>query len=63
MVDRMGVVVLLAHLVIFIMVLGAYVYSMAKGHPDDSLKTYLGMMMAYWFGAIGKDMLKSKDKN
>lgn len=58
--DRMGVVVLLAHLTITLAVLIIYAIGSIQGHGDETLKTLLFVIMGYWFGAIGKDQLTKK---
>jgi hypothetical protein len=58
--DRMGVLVLMAHLVITLAVIVVYAISMIKGQADETSRTLLFMIMAYWFGAIGKDQINKK---
>jgi hypothetical protein len=59
-IDRMGVLVLMAHLIITLAVIVVYAISMLKGQADETSRTLLFMIMAYWFGAIGKDQLNKK---
>jgi hypothetical protein len=62
--DKMGVVILMAHLVITLSVIGAYLFTVYIGKPDEGLKIAIPIIIGYWFGAIGKDQLtKKKDDN
>lgn len=58
-----GVLYVTSHIIIFVVILGCYMYTLATGHPDNDLKGYVGMMLAYWFGAVGMDKIKGKDNN
>jgi K+ transporter len=62
-IDRMGVFVLMSHLVITLAVLVIYAVGSIQGHGDETLKTLLFVIMGYWFGAIGKDQLSKKKDN
>jgi uncharacterized membrane protein YfcA len=62
-IDRMGVYVLMSHLVITLAVIGAYLYTLYKGTPDEALKTALTIIIGYWFGAMGNNALRSKKAN
>jgi hypothetical protein len=57
-VNGMGVFYLVAHLIITLAILGAYVYSLAIGHPDETSKVLLYTIVGYWFGAVGFDKIK-----
>lgn len=54
----MGVYVLLAHLIITLAFIGVYTYTLFIGHEDDTLRTILTVIVGYWFGAMGKDMIR-----
>lgn len=59
-VDRMGVLVLMAHLIITLAFIGIYGYSLFSGHEDDTLRTILTVIVGYWFGAMGNDAIKQR---
>lgn len=48
-----------AHLIITVAILAAYVYSVAVGAPDETLKLALTVIVGYWFGATGDKMRKA----
>jgi TctA family transporter len=56
--NRMGVLYLMAHLLITLVVIGGYIYSMHNGQPDETLKGMVILIMGYWFGAVGMDKIK-----
>lgn len=56
-IDKMGVLVLMAHLVITLAFILIYAYTVVNGHEDETIKTILMVIVGYWFGAIGKDAL------
>lgn len=58
--DRMGLLLVMSHLVITLAILGIYAYSMVSGLQDDTLKTILTVIIGYWFGAMGNDAIKEK---
>lgn len=60
--NKMGVLVLMAHLIITLVVLGIYAFTLFSGQEDDTLRTILTVIVGYWFGAMGKDMLKPATK-
>lgn len=54
----------MAHLLISLCVLFAYLYTVVKGTPDTTLQNLLLIIGGYWFGAMGKTMLtRSKDNS
>lgn len=57
-IDRLGVYILMAHLVITLAFIGVYAYTLVSGQEDDTLRTILTVIVGYWFGAMGKDMLR-----
>lgn len=56
--DRMGVLVLMSHLVITLVVLGIYGWSLASGTGDETLKTILTVIIGYWFGSMGSAAIR-----
>lgn len=59
---KMGVIYVVAHLIITLAIIGAYLYSLAQGAGDETLKMALIAIIGYWFGALGKDNLKDFGK-
>jgi uncharacterized membrane protein YfcA len=59
--DRMGVLVLMSHLIITLAIIGIYGYTLFTGHGDETLKTALMLILGYWFGAMGANTIKKKD--
>lgn len=57
-VDRMGVMVLLSHLIITLVILGIYGYTLHTGHGDETLKTILTVIIGYWFGSMGVNAIR-----
>lgn len=61
-IDRMGVYVLLSHLIITLAVLAIYGYTLYTGQGDETLKTILTVIVGYWFGSMGTQAIrKNKD--
>jgi hypothetical protein len=60
--DKMGVVILMAHLVITLSVIAAYLITLWMGKPDDVFKIAIPVIIGYWFGAMGANSLKKTDK-
>lgn len=56
-IDRMGVYVLMSHLVITLAFIVIYALAMFNGHDDDTLRTILTVIVGYWFGAVGKEAI------
>jgi hypothetical protein len=52
-IDKMGVAVLMSHLIITLAVLAIYAVSSYNGKLDDTIRTVLTVIIGYWFGAIG----------
>jgi hypothetical protein len=61
--DVNGVIILVAHLIITLVIIGFYGWGSIHGHEDETLKTILFAIIGYWFGAIGKDQLTKKNNN
>lgn len=57
-IDRMGVLVLMAHLVITLAIIGLYGYSLHTGKPVSSIENILLIIMGYWFGSMGANALR-----
>lgn len=52
-IDRMGVYILSAHLVITLTIILVYAYTLFSGQTDETLKTILTVIVGYWFGSMG----------
>lgn len=57
--NRMGVYILVSHLIITLAIILLYGISLFQGHESETLKTVMIVAMGYWFGAITKDTLDS----
>lgn len=57
-IDRMGVLVLMAHLIITLAILALYGYSLHNGKPVTSIENILLVIMGYWFGSMGSNALR-----
>lgn len=57
-IDRMGVYVLMAHLVITVALIVAYVIFTILDKPVGTVETALFMVLAYWFGAMGSNAIR-----
>jgi hypothetical protein len=58
--DKMGVIVLMAHLVITLVIIGAYLFTLWIGKPDEIFKVAIPVIIGYWFGAMGANALTKK---
>jgi hypothetical protein len=58
--NRMGVLYLMAHLLITLVIIGGYIYTVQQGQPDEALKLGIATILGYWFGAAGMDKIKQK---
>lgn len=56
--DKMGVYVLMSHLLITLAIIVVYAYTLISGNQDDTLKTVLTVIVGYWFGSMGGQMIK-----
>ncbi len=56
--DKMGVLVLMSHLIITLVVLGIYGWTLHSGQGDETLKTILTVIVGYWFGSMGREALR-----
>lgn len=59
-IDRMGVFVLMSHLIITLAFIIIYAFAMFNGHDDDTLRTILTVIVGYWFGAVGKEAIMNR---
>jgi hypothetical protein len=59
-IDRMGVLVLMSHLLITLAIIGVYFYTLHTGQGDETLKTVLTVIVGYWFGSMGATAIRSK---
>ena len=59
-IDKMGVLLLMAHLIITLTFIGVYAYTLIAGQDDDTLRTILTVIVGYWFGAMGNDAIKKR---
>lgn len=60
--QRMGVYILVSHLIITLAVICLYGVSMFTGKDTSVLEGLLFVVFGYWFGSITKDSLKSAEK-
>lgn len=58
-IDRMGVYVLMSHLIITLAIITVYAYTLISGNGDETLKTILTVIVGYWFGSMGANAIKS----
>ena len=61
-VDRMGVYILMAHLIITLAVLIIYGFFAYIGKPVTTVENMLLIIVGYWFGAMGKNSLRPDEK-
>jgi hypothetical protein len=57
-IDRMGVLVLMSHLIITLVILAIYGYTLHTGQGDETLKTILTVIIGYWFGSMGAQAIR-----
>jgi hypothetical protein len=57
-IDRMGVLVLVSHLIITLVILGIYGFTLYTGQGDETLKTILTVIIGYWFGSMGVSAIR-----
>lgn len=61
-IDRMGVMVLMSHLIITLVILAIYGYTLHTGQGDETLKTILTVIIGYWFGSMGAQAIRKPDE-
>ena len=59
-IDKMGVLVLMSHLVITLAFIIIYALAIFNGHDDETLRTILTVIVGYWFGAVGKEAIMNR---
>jgi uncharacterized membrane protein YfcA len=57
-IDKMGVYVLMSHLIITITIIAVYAYTLVTGTGDVTLQTILTVIIGYWFGSMGTNALR-----
>jgi len=62
-IDRMGVLLLMSHLVITLSIIAVYTYTLASGQQDETLKTILTVIVGYWFGSMGAKSIRADKTN
>ncbi|MCU7526196.1 MAG: hypothetical protein HF308_17105 [Ignavibacteria bacterium] len=62
-IDKMGVLVLMSHLIITLAIIGVYFFTLYNGHGDETLKTVLTVIVGYWFGSMGSQAIRGKKNN
>ena len=58
----MGVMVLMSHLIITLVILAIYGYTLHTGQGDETLKTILTVIIGYWFGSMGANAIRKPEK-
>jgi hypothetical protein len=58
--DRMGVLIIMAHLIITLAVIAAYLITLWLGKPDEAFKIAIPIIIGYWFGAMGNNTITKK---
>lgn len=61
-IDKMGVYILMSHLIITLAIISVYCYTLMIGQGDDTLKTILTVIVGYWFGSMGVTAIKQTKK-
>lgn len=57
-IDRMGVLLLMAHLVITLSMLALYAFFAYLGKPITTIENMLLVIVGYWFGAMGTSSIR-----
>lgn len=61
-IEKMGVYILVSHLIITIAIIAVYCYTLVTGQGDETLKTILTVIVGYWFGSMGVSAMKPNTK-
>lgn len=61
-IDKMGVLVLMAHLVVTILMLAVYVAFAYMGKPLTTIENMLLVIVGYWFGAMGTQAIRPSNQ-
>jgi hypothetical protein len=62
-IDKMGVAILMSHVIITVTVIVAYLITVYLGKPDEGLKVAIPIILGYWFGNMGKEGIRVKKEN
>lgn len=62
-IDKMGVLVLLSHLLITLAMIVIYALFAWLGKPVATVENMLLIIMGYWFGAIGSNSIRPPKDN
>lgn len=57
-IDKMGVYLLVSHLIITLCILSIYAFTLYTGNGDETLKTILTVIIGYWFGSMGATAIR-----
>lgn len=57
-IDRMGVLVLTAHLIITLAMIAVYALFALQGKPLTTIENMLLVIVGYWFGAMGSNTIR-----
>jgi hypothetical protein len=58
-IDKMGVLILMAHLIITMTIIILYTILIFTGHEDITLRTMIPVIIGYWFGSMGKSAIRN----
>ena len=61
-VDKMGVLVLMSHLIVTVLILVVYVAFAYMGKPLTTIENMLLVIVGYWFGAIGTNAIRPSNQ-
>ena len=61
-VDKMGVLVLVSHLIITLAILALYAVFAYLGKPLTTIENMLLVIVGYWFGAIGTSAIRPSNQ-
>lgn len=56
--DRMGALILLAHIIITLAIIILYGFFAYIGKPLTTIENMLLIIVGYWFGAMGKNTIR-----
>lgn len=56
--DKMGVLVLMSHLVVTLAIIVVYVLFAHMGKPLTTIENMLLVIIGYWFGAMGTNTIR-----
>ena len=58
-VDKMGVLILVAHLIITLAILSVYALFAYMGKPLTTIENMLLVIVGYWFGTMGGNAIRN----